>query len=85
LIIDKEANQISLKKPNEKKELPKSFAFDAIFGSESSQRSIYEDSAFPLIESVLEGYNGKLFLIYVRNYFCLRSNWMWKNFHNGWM
>lgn len=27
----------------------------------STQRSVYDESAFPLVESVLEGYNGTIF------------------------
>jgi len=54
-----------LKKPGKaapgEKELPKSFVFDAVFGTESSQKAVYEEAAFSLVESVLEGYNGTIF------------------------
>jgi len=36
----------------------KTFTFDEVFASDTPQRTIYEQSAFSLIESVLEGYNG---------------------------
>jgi hypothetical protein len=39
--------------------LPKTFAFDAIFGPASSQLDVYNRAARPIIENVLEGYNGK--------------------------
>lgn len=57
VIAEKSNNQISLKKVKTS-EPPKLFTYDAVFGIESTQRSIYNESAFPLIESVIEGYNG---------------------------
>ncbi len=59
VLADKSTNQISLTKPKSAKEPPKLFTYDAVFGVDATQRSIYDESAFPLIESVLEGYNGK--------------------------
>lgn len=43
------------------KEQPKSFSFDCVFSAESSQSYIYEQSAFSLVENVLDGYNGTIF------------------------
>ena len=37
------------------------FTFDHIFGMESTQTEVYEQSAFLLVENVLEGYNGTIF------------------------
>lgn len=37
------------------------FAFNAIFGPESEQQELYDQTAFGLVESVLEGYNGTIF------------------------
>lgn len=59
VVVDKRLNQISLKRPKGSKEPLKTFTFDSVFGTNTTQRSIYEDSAFPLVESVIEGYNGK--------------------------
>jgi len=39
----------------------KQFSFDRIFDQNMSQATIYEDSAFSLVESVVEGYNGTIF------------------------
>lgn len=39
----------------------RSFAFTKIFSQNSAQQEIYENSAFSLIENVLEGYNGTIF------------------------
>lgn len=39
----------------------KTFSFDAVYDDESTQRAIYEETAYPLVESVLTGYNGTIF------------------------
>jgi len=35
--------------------------FDAVYGETSMQQSVYNETAFPLVESVIEGYNGTIF------------------------
>ena len=40
---------------------PKCFTFDAVFGPTSSQAEIYDVCASPIVQSVLEGYNGCIF------------------------
>lgn len=56
--IDKKFNQVVIKKgPGDEK----AFTYDAVYDWTSSQRSVYDESAFPLVESVLEGYNGTIF------------------------
>jgi hypothetical protein len=42
-------------------EASKTFAFDAVFSEKSSQRHIYDICAAPVVQSVLEGYNGTVF------------------------
>lgn len=42
-------------------DLNKTFAYDAVYGVDSLQQSVYDESAFPLVESVIEGYNGTIF------------------------
>ena len=37
---------------------PKSFTFDGVYGVGSTTEQIYADVGFPLVESVMEGYNG---------------------------
>jgi hypothetical protein len=44
----------------------RNFTYDFVYGIDSNQQQVYDDSAFGLVESVLEGYNGKL---QVRKYF----------------
>ena len=43
------------------KEQPKSFTFDSVYPADTAQRVLYDETAFPLVESVLEGYNGTIF------------------------
>jgi Kinesin motor domain len=47
-------------KPDEESN-QKSFAFDAVYDWDSQQQVVYDESAFPLVESVIEGYNGTIF------------------------
>ncbi|CAN8189863.1 unnamed protein product [Coccothraustes coccothraustes] len=42
-------------------EPPKTFTFDTVFGPESKQLDVYNLTARPIIDSVLEGYNGTIF------------------------
>jgi len=35
------------------------FTYDFVYGVESTQKQVYDEAAFGLVESVLEGYNGK--------------------------
>lgn len=39
----------------------KEFCFDHVFDGESKQEDVYESTAFSLVESVAEGYNGTIF------------------------
>ena len=57
--VEKDRAQITLKKSAASKDPPKTFTFDAVFPHDTAQRTIYEESVFALVESVLEGYNGR--------------------------
>lgn len=35
------------------------FTYDYVYSMQSTQRQVYDEAAFGLVESVLEGYNGK--------------------------
>ena len=59
--IDSKTNQVILNKPSDPSEVPKAFAYDAVYDWNSNQRAVYDESAFPLVESVIEGYNGTIF------------------------
>ena len=47
--------------PDAGAESSKTFAFDAVFSEKSSQRDIYDVCAAPVVDKVLEGYNGTIF------------------------
>ena len=53
--------QVSIKNPLEPDADPKSFTFDAVYDWDCRQRDVYDETAHPLIEQVLEGYNGTIF------------------------
>ena len=40
-------------------ERERSFTFDSVFGFESKQVDIYNETARPIVDFVLEGYNGR--------------------------
>ena len=42
-------------------EQSKQFSFDAVFSENATQRKIYDTCAAPVVQSVLEGYNGTIF------------------------
>jgi kinesin family member 17 len=48
-------------KPGEPEGIPRSFTFDVVYGEDSQQQAVYDECAFSLVESVLEGYNGTMF------------------------
>lgn len=55
--IEQLAGQVTVKSPK----APggeKTFTFDIVFGMETKQVDLYNEAARPIIESVLEGYNG---------------------------
>eukprot|EP01084_Bolivina_argentea_P270852 460665_1 len=58
--VDSNNNQMVLNRPSSKQSC-KSFRFDYVYGDDSSQKEVYADTAYPLVESVLEGYNGTIF------------------------
>ncbi len=46
---------------NSVKNQKKTFTFDYVYGFNSKQSDIYEDCAYGIVESVIEGYNGTIF------------------------
>jgi kinesin family member 3B len=42
-------------------ELPKMFTFDATYGPGAIQKDIYDRTAAPIVDSVIDGYNGTIF------------------------
>ena len=58
--IDSDTNAVQIVSSEDAKK-PKRFTFDAVFGEDSTQAAVYEEIGFPLVESVMEGYNGTIF------------------------
>ncbi|XP_044260405.1 kinesin-like protein KIF17 isoform X2 [Tribolium madens] len=48
--------------PSEGPSLPKQFTFDSTYDQDSTTEMIYNDICYPLVESVLEGYNATIFV-----------------------
>eukprot|EP01137_Pigoraptor_chileana_P013076 Opistho-2@66158 len=59
--MDSKIAQVAIKNPEEPNELPKTFTFDSVYGIDSNNRMIYDDFGFPMVESVMAGYNGTVF------------------------
>ncbi|KAK8884771.1 Kinesin-like protein kif3a [Tritrichomonas musculus] len=58
--MDPSKNTVYLiKKPDDQE--PKSFLFNSVYPNSADQQFIYDDCARPIIDSVLEGYNGTIF------------------------
>jgi hypothetical protein len=73
---------------------PKTFSFDAVYDAESTQRAVYDETAFPLVEAVLSGYNGEALeltwcsklmrlLQLLRDDLCLRPNGLRQDAHDA--
>ncbi|GIX91327.1 kinesin-like protein KIF3A [Caerostris extrusa] len=53
---------VTLSNPNTSEyDPPKTFTFDTVFGTDSTQLDVYNLAARPIIDNVLEGYNGTIF------------------------
>lgn len=63
--VDKLKRSITAVKPpsniSNSNEPPKTYYFDNVFDGDSSQLDLYVDTARPIVEKVLEGYNGTIF------------------------
>lgn len=58
VIVDEIRGTVTVNKLDASQEPPKTFTFDTVFGPESKQLDVYNLTARPIIDSVLEGYNG---------------------------
>lgn len=57
--VDRENGEILVQKGFD--DMPKRFTFDSVYPMNSKQVDIFEQTAFPIIENILEGYNGTIF------------------------
>lgn len=59
--VEKSINQIILSSPTGQGDQGRGFTYDAVYDWNSTQREVYDEGAFSLVESVLKGYNGTIF------------------------
>ena len=48
----------------------KTFTFDLVFDMDAAQTEVYNETARPIVESVIEGYNGMLYICIKPAYRC---------------
>ncbi|EDW73024.2 uncharacterized protein Dwil_GK17320 [Drosophila willistoni] len=61
ITVDKINRAITVTKPNSTaNEPPKTYYFDNVFDGSSNQLDLYVDTARPIVDKVLEGYNGTI-------------------------
>uniref|UniRef100_A0A0R3RXP2 Kinesin-like protein n=1 Tax=Elaeophora elaphi TaxID=1147741 RepID=A0A0R3RXP2_9BILA len=58
--VDNASNAVSVINPNNDQEPPRIFTFDAVFGEDSDQFSVYNIAARHIVDNVLKGYNGTI-------------------------
>ncbi|XP_015190874.1 PREDICTED: kinesin-like protein KIF3A [Polistes dominula] len=59
--VDALNSEITINNPNAAHgEPPKVFSFDAVFDTDSTQVDIYNETARPIVDKVLQGYNGTI-------------------------
>ena len=54
--VDTQNNTVSVSKND-----TKTFQFDYVYPMETTQRQIYDEVAFPIVDSIFQGYNGTIF------------------------
>ncbi|KAG8430876.1 hypothetical protein GDO86_019820 [Hymenochirus boettgeri] len=60
--MDVKLGQVTIRHPRANPgELPKTFTFDAVYDANSKQADLYDETVRPLIDSVLQGFNGTIF------------------------
>ncbi|KAL4002681.1 Kinesin motor domain family protein [Acanthocheilonema viteae] len=58
--VDSVNNSVFVTNPNNGQEPPRIFTFDAVFGEDSDQFSVYNIAARHIVDNVLKGYNGTI-------------------------
>jgi kinesin family protein 3/17 len=57
--VDRANNEINLTKQETNQ--VNTFNYDYVYPSTINQRTVYDETAFPIVEAVIEGYNGTIF------------------------
>lgn len=60
-ITDPKAQEKSSNNNGDAEQITKNFTFDNVFDESTSQSDLYNITARPIVDSVLEGYNGTIF------------------------
>ena len=70
--IDQLRGQVTVHLPNtgRSRERSKSFTFDSVFGFDAKQMDIYNETARPIVDFVLEGYNGNVIVVRIIGTLC---------------
>ena len=58
--VDKKAGMILVKEPGSS-DPPKQFTFDNVYQPGCAQKEIYDETAAPIVDAAMEGYNGTIF------------------------
>ncbi|XP_051880626.1 kinesin-like protein KIF3C isoform X2 [Pristis pectinata] len=62
VVMDVKLGQVSIRNPKAtSSEMPKIFTFDAVYENSSKQSDLYDETVRPLVDSVLQGFNGTVF------------------------
>ena len=59
--VDESKGQVQLCGPDSANDQLKVFTFDQVYGMESQQREVFQVSAQPIVDSVMQGFNGTIF------------------------
>jgi len=60
--VDSTRGEIRIRNPKSDSSEPmKTFTYDYAFGMDSQQEEVYSETGYPIVESVIEGYNGTIF------------------------
>jgi len=59
--VNVETGSVEVTNPKQPAKVNKGFTFDTVYDESSTQKMVYDETAFPLVESVLEGFNGTIF------------------------
>ena len=59
--LEYNAGRVVITKPDEGPDSGKTFTFDGAFDTDSTQVDLYQVAGQPLVESVMDGYNGTIF------------------------
>jgi kinesin family protein 3/17 len=57
--MEAKTGEVFVQKPTE--DVPKVFTFDSVYDWNSEQENIFVETAYPVCENVIQGYNGTLF------------------------